>query len=309
MKVLVTGGAGYVGSVLVPMLLAEGYQVRVLDNLMYGGQGILPLFLNPNLEFVRGDIRDEQIVREAARGVDAILHLAAIVGYPACKKDPRLAEEVNLGGTINLERCRSPEQIIIFASTNSNYGQVFDQICTEETPLNPLTTYGSTKTEAERYLLNAGNVIVYRFATAFGLSPRMRLDLLINDFVYSALRRKQLIIYEKNFKRSFIHVRDMARAFLFALRHTEDMVDNVYNVGSESMNLSKEDVAYMIGRRLEFLLHFADFGHDEDMRNYEVSYAKLRSLGFETTISVEEGIDELIRGLQALDVANPYANV
>jgi nucleoside-diphosphate-sugar epimerase len=309
MRILVTGGAGYVGSVLVPKLLEAGHQVRVLDNLIRGGQALLGLFAYPNFELARGDVRDSKAVTEAVRGADVIIHLAAIVGYPACKKDPRLAREVNLEGTINVARCRDPGQLIVFASTGSNYGTVFSQVCTEDTPLNPLTIYGATKTGAETYLLDAGNVIVYRFATAFGLSPRMRLDLLINDFVYSALKHKQLIVYEKSFKRSFIHVRDMARAFLFAVEHADKMTDNVYNVGSECMNLSKEDVALLIRRKLEFLLHFAEFDHDEDMRNYEVSYAKIRSVGFETAILIDEGIDELIRGLEVVDVSSPYSNV
>lgn len=309
MKILVTGGAGYVGSVLVPKLLEGGHEVRVLDNLVYGGQALLRLFAYPNFEFMRGDVRDSKAVAEAVRGADMIIHLAAIVGYPGCKKDPRLAREVNVEGTMSLAQCRDPRQLIIFASTGSNYGAVCDQVCTEDTPLNPLTIYGATKTDAEKHLLDAGNVIVYRFATAFGLSPRMRLDLLINDFVYSALKRKQIIVYEKGFKRSFIHVRDMARAFLFAVAHAGKMIDNVYNVGSESMNLSKEEVALLIRGKLEFLLHFADFDHDEDMRNYEVSYAKIRSVGFDTTISVDEGIDELIRGLEVVEVFNPYSNV
>lgn len=308
MRILVTGGAGYVGSILVPTLLEAGHEVRVLDNLMYGGQGLLGLFADPKFEFMRGDVRDTRAVREAVRRADLIIHLAAIVGYPACKKDPRLARDVNLKGTINLAQCRDPQQPLVFASSCSNYGAQSNGMCTEETPLNPLTVYGTTKTEAETYLLDTGNVIVYRFATAFGMSPRMRLDLLVNDFVCSALRQKQIIVYEKAFMRPFIHVRDMARAFLFAVDHADKMTHNVYNVGSECMNLRKEDVALLIRSRLEFLLHFADFDHDEDRRNYAVSFAKIRSLGFETSISLEQGIDELIRGVQAVDGVCPYSN-
>jgi len=308
-SVLVTGGAGYVGSTLVPMLFDEGYQVRVFDNLMHGGQGLLSCFSRRNFEFVRGDVRDEAAVAKALKNADVVIHLAAIVGYPTCKKDPNLAEDVNLHGTISVKKCRAPAQLIIFASTGSNYGAVPNQVCTEDTPLNPLTLYGLTKTEAESHLLEAGNVIVYRFTTAFGLSPRMRLDLLVNDFVFSALKRKQLIIYEKTYRRSFVHVRDIARALVFAIQNAERMVDNVYNVGSESMNASKEEVALRIRDKLDFLLHFADFGHDEDERNYEVSYAKIRSLGFETTISLDEGIHELIQGLEVLDVPRAYSNV
>lgn len=309
MKVLVTGGAGYVGSVLIPHLLERGYKVRVLDSLMHGGLGLLPHCLNPNFEFIRGDIRDPEAVRDAVWDADVIIHLAAIVGYPACKKNAQLAEEVNLGGTLNLDRARSKSQMMIFASTGSNYGHVPEGICTEETPLNPLTLYGVTKTEAEKRLLESGNVIVYRFATAFGLSPRLRLDLMINDFVYQAVVNRQLIVYEKEFRRTFIHVRDMAQSFLFAIDHAAQTRDGVFNVGSESVNLTKEDVALMIREKVNYFLHFADIDKDEDQRNYSVSFSRIRNLGFELTVSVEQGIDELMRGFQLISIPNPYSNV
>lgn len=309
MKVLVTGAAGYVGSLLVPMLLENGIAVRALDNLRFGGQSLLPHFRNPRFCFVHGDVRDEETVKQALKGVDAVVHLAAIVGFPACKKEPRLAEETNVDGTVNLIKHRLPEQTIVFASTGSNYGYIPDGVCTEETPLGPLTIYGRTKTKAEQLLLEAGNVIVYRFATAFGLSPRLRLDLLINDFVYNALKRNFLLIYEKDFKRTFIHVHDMARALMFALDHVDRMHDQIYNVGSENMNKSKEDIALMIKQRFDYFLEFAPTGEDPDKRNYEVSYAKIRNAGFHTTISVEDGIDEMIRGLRVVEMANPYSNV
>jgi len=309
MKVLVTGGAGYVGSVLIPHLLNRGYKVRVLDNLTYGGSGLLPHCLNPNFEFIKGDIRDPEAVQEAVWDADVIIHLAAIVGYPACKKNPQLAEEVNLGGTVNLNAARSKGQMVIFASTGSNYGHVADGVCTEETPLNPLTLYGVTKTEAEKRLLESGNVIVYRFATAFGLSPRLRLDLMINDFVYQAVVNHQLIVYERQFRRTFIHVQDMARSFLFAIDHAGEMRDGVFNVGSEVANLTKEDVALMIRDKVNYFLHFADIGTDEDQRDYEVSFSRIRNLGFNSMIPVEDGVDELIRGFRLISIPNPYSNV
>ncbi|MFQ6043471.1 MAG: NAD-dependent epimerase/dehydratase family protein [Candidatus Poribacteria bacterium] len=309
MKILLTGGAGFVGSVLLPKLLGEGYQVKVLDNLMYGGQGLLPHFINKNFEFIRGDIQDSDIVKESISDVDLIIHLAAIVGYPACKKQPELAKAVNLDATVNLDKSRSKNQPVIFASTISNYGSVETGFCTEDTPLNPLTLYGETKTKAERQLLDSGNVVAYRFATAVGLSPRLRLDLLVNDFVYQALKNKQLIVYEKHFKRAFVHVTDMARAIIFAIENFSRMADDVYNIGSEAMNFTKEEIALMIREKVDYLLHFADVGEDPDKRNYEVSYQKIRSLGFETQISMEEAIDELVRGLQIIDVRNLYSNV
>jgi nucleoside-diphosphate-sugar epimerase len=309
MKLLVTGGAGYVGSVLVPHLLALGHQVRVLDNLMYGGRGLLACFAERRFEFMKGSILDEGRLKQALDGVDAVIHLAGIVGYPACKRDPRLAQEVNLDGTRLIEHLRHRDQPILFASTGSNYGAVVGSLCTEETPLNPLSEYGVTKTGAERHLLAAGNMVCYRFATAFGVSPRMRFDLLINDFVYQAKVNKDLIIYERAFKRTFIHVRDMARAFAFALDHYPAMRDDVYNVGSEEMNYNKEEVALLIKQRIDYYLHCAEIGTDEDQRNYEVSYAKIRGKGFKTEIDMETGIDELIRAVDLIGMKNEYGNV
>lgn len=309
MKILVTGGAGYVGSVLIPRLLNAGHHVRVLDNLMYGGSSLLPHFSYPNFEFVKGNILDESKVRQAVTGVDAIIHLAAIVGYPACKKNEQLAHDVNYIGTKIVEKNRDRGQLLLYASTGSNYGAVVGQVCTEETPLNPLTIYGATKTQAEQYLLDSPNTICYRYATAFGVSSRMRLDLLINDFVYQAVKTRNLIVYERTFKRTFIHVIDMAHSFMFALENADRMIGNVYNVGSENMNHSKEDVANLLRQKFDFYLHYADVGKDEDQRNYEVSYAKIHALGFQTTISIEAGIDELLNAYQVIDVKNPYSNV
>lgn len=308
MKILVTGGAGYVGSLLVPELLSRGHEVRVLDNLMYNQTSLLPCAINKRFQFIKGDIRDPATVAQALKGVDLAIHLAAIVGAPACLRDERQAEEVNYWGTVNLEQCRDRSQGIIFASTGSNYGAV-EGICTEDSPLNPLTTYGVTKTKAERHLLNSGNVVVYRFATAFGISPRMRLDLFINDMVFQALVNRSIIMYEKGFRRTFIHVRDMARSFLFAIENYERLLGGVFNVGHESMNYTKEDIVLRIKEKLDFYLHFADVGSDPDKRDYEVSYAKLRAKGFETAYTLEDGIDELIKGYQMITLHNPYSNV
>ncbi len=309
MKLLVTGGAGYVGSVLIPRLLSAGHHVRVLDNLMYGGQTLLPFFSERGFEFLKGNILEENTVRQAMKGVDAIVHLAAIVGYPACKKNEQLAHDVNYIGAKIIEKNRDRSQLLLYASTGSNYGAVVGQICTEETPLNPLTIYGTTKTQAEQHFLNSPNTICYRYATAFGVSARMRLDLLINDFVYQAVKTRNLIVYEKSFKRTFIHVIDMARSFLFALENAERMIGHVYNVGSEAMNYSKEDVANLLKKKFDFYLHYADVGKDEDQRNYEVSYAKINALGYQTTVSIEDGLDELIKAYQVIDVKNPFTNI
>lgn len=308
-KVLVTGGAGYVGSVLIPELLHKGYHVKVLDNLMYNSMSLLPYFVYDNFDFIKGDIRDEKAVQKALQDVDVIVHLAAIVGAPACHRDQRLAEEVNFAGTLNLDKYRSRSQGIIFASTGSNYGAVENGVCTEQTPLNPLSVYGVTKTNAEQHLLNSGYTVAYRFATAFGLSPRLRLDLMINDFAFQALKNGMLVVYEKHFKRTFIHVRDMARSFLFAVDNFDRLKNEIFNVGSEKANYTKEDICLKIKEKVNYHLYFADVGSDPDQRNYEVSYEKIRSKGFETTISVDKGLEELIKAYRTISLIRPFSNV
>jgi nucleoside-diphosphate-sugar epimerase len=308
-KILVTGGAGYIGSVLVPLLLENGHQVRVLDSLMYGGAGLLPNFRHPRFEFQKGDLRDLETVKSAVKDREIIVHLAAIVGFPACRKNPQLAEEVNLGATKTLAEAAGKSRLVMFGSTGSNYGQVTDQMCTEETPLHPVSLYGKTKVAAESHLMEHCTTIAYRFATAFGLSPRPRLDLLVNDFVYQALKLRYLVVYESHFMRSFIHVFDIARSFRFGIENAGRMKGQVYNVGSESMNYSKADVCNKIKEKVEYYLHLAEVGEDQDKRNYMVSYQKIRSLGFDTSITLEQGIAELVQGLQVLEVPNPYSNV
>jgi nucleoside-diphosphate-sugar epimerase len=309
MRILVTGGAGYVGSTLVPMLLEQGHRVRVLDILKFGGHGLLPCCQNRFFELVKGDVCDPAAVKSAVEGVDAIIHLAAIVGYPACKKEPQLAQAVNVDGTRNLLRFRKPDTKVLFASTGSIYGSIPDYVCNEETPRAPITLYGETKATAEQMVLDAGNSVAYRFATAFGVSNRMRLDLMPNDFTYQAVKNKNLIVYEGGFKRTFVHVRDMARSFIFALERWGDVRDDVYNVGHESMNFTKEDVARKILEHVDFYLHFAEVGTDADQRNYEVSYEKIRKRGFETTTDLDRGISELVRAAQLISFQNPFANV
>ncbi len=308
-KVLVTGGAGYVGAVLVPMLLEKGYFVRVVDNLMYHQHTLFSHFINDNFEFVKGDVRDEATVRKALDGMDYIIHLAAIVGEPACKKDPKLCYEVNRDVTALINRLRNPEnQGLIFASTGSVYGKV-DGICVEECALNPVSDYAIAKLESERLIQKTKNYVIYRFATAFGLSPRLRMDLIINDFTYRALKNRVNIVYEANFKRTFVHVRDMARSFIFGIENFDNLKNEVYNIGSEALNFTKADIANKIKEKIDYHLQFADFGTDPDQRNYEVSYAKIRNKGFETTIGLDRGIDELIRGYSALYIHNPFSNV
>lgn len=305
MKVLVTGGAGYVGSTLVSHLLKRGYEVTVFDNLMFGGDQLLPFFASPNFYFVLGDIRDPKLVKQHTQDKDIIIHLAAIVGYPACRKDPDLAKTVNIDGTQNLLDAIN-DQLIIYASTGSNYGSV-DSICTETTPLNPLSLYGQTKTLAESMIMELPKSVVLRFATAFGLSPRLRLDLLINDFTYKCLSQGYLVVYEKEFKRTFIHVSDMAKAIMLAIDQPA-MAGNVYNVGDNNMNYTKKEICDMISARTGAYIHYADVGEDADKRNYEVSYSKINALGFKTEITVEEGIEELIRASKVVNFGSRYFN-
>jgi nucleoside-diphosphate-sugar epimerase len=293
-KVFITGGAGYIGSTLVPLLLKNGYEVTVYDNLSYGGEGIIHNFSEPNFNFVKGDILDKQLLHESMKGHDAVIHLAAIVGYTACRINEENSYRVNHQGTINVVEGLNGTQFLLYGSTGSNYGTV-DGVCTEETPLNPLSIYGKSKTLGEEEVMKYSNSVAFRFATAFGASPRLRLDLLVNDLSYSAHIQKYIAVYESHFMRTFIHVRDIAKVFMFAIENHEDVSGEVYNVGSNSMNYSKGDVCKMIQERTDCYVHYADFDGDADKRDYIVSYDKINKLGYDTTIGVEEGIDELLR--------------
>ena len=305
---MITGGAGYIGSMLIPMLLEKGHQVHVVDNLFFGGKTLLPYFINPNFSFVNVDVRDKSALRRELQDADAVVHLAALVGYPLCKKMPREAQEVNVDGTRNLLECAPRNARLVYASTGSNYGEV-EGICTESTPLNPLSLYGRTKTEAETMMLDASNSVSLRFATAFGVAPRLRLDLLINDFAWQAIHQKYLVVYEKHFRRTFIHVHDIARAIVHVLDSTNCQGHKVFNVGSEALNYTKEDIVMLLKDRLEFLVHFAEIGTDADKRDYEVDYSRIRNTGYHTEVDIQRGLDELVHALPLLPIKNPYSNV
>jgi nucleoside-diphosphate-sugar epimerase len=308
-KILVTGGAGYVGSILTDELLKRGYEVRVIDNLRFGWQSVLPFISNPNYEFIKGDVRDAAAMQKAVDGVDAVVHLAAIVGFPACRKDPELSRDINVNGMQTLVDTVHGRIPILFASTGSTYGKMIEDLCTETTPLNPLSNYGKQKAEAEDIVKKNAEFVIYRFATAFGVSPRMRLDLLPNDFSYRAVKDRSLIVYEKDFMRTFVHVRDMAASFIFALEHYDKVRGQIYNVGDNGMNYSKEAICQLIQKRVDYYLHFADVGHDADQRDYVVSYDKLNNAGFRTSVSMEQGIAELVKAAHIIEVQNPLHNV
>ena len=268
-NILVTGGAGYIGTSLVPKLLRAGHEVTVFDNLMVGGNQLLPFFRYDNFKFVRGDIRHKEELKNVVEGKDIIIHLAALVGFPVCRMNPGLAKEINVDGTINLIESCTDEQVVFYGSTGSNYGAVTD-ICTEETPLHPLSLYGETKTKAEQLLMKRDNTIAYRFATAFGVSPRFRLDLLINDFSYKCIKDGYLVVYEKNYMRTFIHVSDIAECFVFGIKNMDKMMGNVFNVGDDNMNHSKEEVCNMIGTKTGAFIHFEEMGQQAHKRNYKL---------------------------------------
>lgn len=307
--VLITGGAGYIGSMLVPEFLNNGYKVRVFDSLLFNQISLLPYLINKNFEFIKGDVRDVSAVKNAVSGVDTIIHLTGIVGAPACAKDPKTAEEVNYQGTVNVNEARTAEQKLFYASTGSVYGKV-EELCTEDLKPKPLSIYGDTKLRGETEVMNKGNAIAYRFATAFGLSARLRLDLMPNDFVYSALKNRYLVVYDRNFKRTFIHVRDIVSAYAYGIKNFDAMKNEIYNIGSEKMNKTKEEIVKMIREKINFEILFVDKGvPDPDQRDYEVSYKKVKDKGFETTIDFNTGIDELIKGMQMVNIVKPYSNV
>lgn len=298
-RVLVTGGLGYLGSVACEHLLAAGYAVTALDNLMYGnGQGLYHLCARPEFDFLKGDVRDEAVMRNALKTADAVIHLAGVVGAGACDRDPLLAKSVNFESVKLLNKLRSPNQLVVFPNTNSGYGATSGAtFCTEETPLEPISLYGRTKCDAERLLLDSPNAVTLRLATVFGMSPRLRLDLLVNHFVYAAVKDAYLVLFEKDFKRNFVHVRDVADCFLHALTNGAAMSGRPYNLGLDSANLSKEQLAFAVKKHVpKFYIHFAPIGEDPDKRNYVVSSARLRAAGFEAKRSLDDGIRELLKG-------------
>ncbi len=308
-RVLITGGAGYLGSVICKQFLAAGYAVTVLDNLMYGQQSLFGDCSHENFDFVRGDARDEMLLRRLVGQSDIILPLAAIVGAPACDRDPLLAKTVNLEAIALVNRLRSPSQLVVFPMTNSGYGtRSGDVHCTEDTPLEPVSLYGRTKAQAETELLASPNTITLRLATVFGMSPRMRLDLLVNHFTYAAVTDGYLVIFEKDFRRNFVHIADVADGFLFCCANADRLAGRAYNLGLDTANLSKWELAQKIRRHVpRLVLQASDVGEDPDRRDYIVSNERLRQAGFAARRSLDDGIRELVKGFRMLPTG-PFHN-
>lgn len=307
-KVLITGGAGYLGSILSRELLDLGYNVTVYDNLMYKQLSLVDVCHYPNFEFVMGDVRDRKNLLDYIKNSDVIFPLAAIVGFPACDKDKKLATEVNYEQIKFIVENLRDDQKIIYPNSNSGYGVGEDGIhCTEESPLNPVSHYGQTKVDAESIIVNSGNGITLRLATVFGTSPRMRLDLLVNEFVYKAITDTYITVFEKDFKRNYIHIQDVISAFIFMLENYEKYNGEMFNVGLSDSNLNKEELVYKIKKFIpHFDINFSDFYSDPDKRNYIVSNDKIEATGWSPKYSLDDGIRELIKAYRII-INNDYS--
>jgi nucleoside-diphosphate-sugar epimerase len=301
-KVLVTGGAGYLGTVMVPILLEAGYDVTLVDLFREGDPVLAPCCRFETFTPVRGDARNEALMRKLVSQADIILPLAALVGAPLCAQDPLNAATVNRDAVVMLSKMASKDQRIVYPTTNSGYGVgEKGQFCTEETPLRPVSLYGTTKVEAEKAILDSGNGVTLRLATVFGMSPRMRIDLLVNDFTYRAATDGAVVIFEGHFKRNYIHIRDVAKAFMHAIAHYPRMNNQPYNVGLSTANLSKLELCAKIKEHVpRFNYIEASIGEDPDKRDYIVSNAKLEAAGWTPDWPLDRGIRELLRGYSML---------
>ena len=310
MKILVTGGAGYIGSVLTPELLSNGHEVTVVDNFMYEQNSLAHVCYLPSLEIVRGDVRSREIMKSVLANQDVIIPLAAYVGAPLCASDPVGARTVNKEAIELMLELISPDQLILMPTTNSAYGSGDkNNFCTEDSILNPISQYAIDKVAVEKMLMQHQNAISFRLATVFGMSPRMRIDLLVNDFVYRAVHDKFVVLFESHFKRNYVHIRDVVRVFMHALDNSSRMKGNIYNVGLSDANVSKRELCERISKYIpDFTFLEAPIGKDPDQRNYIVSNAKIEATGFATAFSLDDGISELIKGYMMLRNTR-YGNV
>ena len=310
MKILITGGAGYIGSVLTPALLQAGHEVTVLDSFIFRQSSLADCCQYDSFQIVRGDCRDEQVLAPLLAKADVIIPLAALVGMPLCKMDAQGARTINQEAVELICRLASKDQKIIYPTTNSGYGiGEKGKFCTEETPLRPISLYGVTKNNAEKAVLDRGNSITFRLATVFGVAPRMRTDLLVNDFVYRAVNDRAIVIFEGHFKRNFIHIRDVVRVFLYAMENFESMKGRPYNFGLEDANLSKLELCEKIRNHIPaFVFLEAPIGEDPDKRDYIVSNQRILSTGFKMEWSLDRGIKELMKGYAIMKNAQ-YSNI
>jgi nucleoside-diphosphate-sugar epimerase len=311
MKILVTGGAGYIGSVLVPKLLESNYKVTVIDNFFFNQKSLDNLKKHKNFSLIKGDASDKNLVKKILdNNFDLIIPLAALVGAPLCDKMPELAKEINESSVKYIINNVDVKTKIILPTTNSGYGIGKENIaCNEESDLNPISIYGITKVNAEKFVLDRGNSISLRLATVFGMSPRMRLDLLVNHFVSKAVNKERLDIFEGHFKRNFVHIQDVARVFLFFIKNFEKYKNNAYNFGLEDANLSKIELAQEIKKEIkDFNFIINEIAKDPDKRNYIVSNRKILNTGFKFEYSLNKGIKELIVGINNLPKGN-YSNL
>jgi nucleoside-diphosphate-sugar epimerase len=301
-SILVTGGAGYLGSILVPELLAAGHRVTVLDNFMYQQNSLAQLCAHPNFDVVNGDARHEPTLKTLVAKADYVFPLAALVGAPLCEKDPIAATSTNRDAVATLSRLMSTEQRIIMPITNSGYG-VGDQgkSCTEDSPLRPVSLYGRDKVAAESIILDRENSISLRLATVFGMAPRMRIDLLVNDFVYRAVNDRFVVLFEAHFKRNYIHIRDVARAFIHTMATFDDMKGRPFNVGLTDANLSKAELCERIREHVPTFQYLeAPVGEDPDKRDYIVSNSRIEATGYAPSFGLDDGIRELIKGYRMI---------
>ena len=309
-KILITGGAGYIGSVLSKDLIDKGYRVTVFDNFLYKQNSLLDLCYHSNLNIIIDDVRNVDSLKKQFDKHDIIIPLAAIVGAPACDNDQVLSKQVNQIQAENIAKWASPSQMVLFPVTNSGYGIGQEGIyCDENSPLNPISHYGKTKVQAEKALLDMGNAVTFRLATVFGASPRMRMDLLVNDFVYRAYKDKIIVLFESHFKRNYIHIRDLSLVFLHTIKNYSKMKGEAYNIGLSNANLSKIELCNKIKEQISnFQILESDIGKDPDKRDYIVSNKKIESTGWQPRYSLEDGISELIKAYSYL-TTNRFNNV